>query len=62
MNKEKAREGLEYFAIFATIVGGLIALFNYIESRKSKELQEKNLALEKEIKELQLTKLRKEKT
>ena len=59
MDKQKAREGLEYFAIFATIVGGLIALFNYIESRKKNDLQEKNLALEKEIKELQLEQLRK---
>ena len=56
---QKARENLEYIAIFATIVGGLVALFNYIESRKTKDLQEKNLALEKEIKQIQLTKLRK---
>lgn len=61
MDKLKAREGLEYFAIFATITGGLIALFNWIESRQSKDLADKNLKLEKELKELQISILKNKK-
>jgi hypothetical protein len=55
----KTREKLEYLAIFATILGGLVTAFAYFEGRKKSALQEKTFALDKEIKEIQLNKLRK---
>jgi len=53
----KGKLGLEYIAIGFTIIGGMVALMNYLESQKTKKLQEVNADLERQIKELQLATL-----
>lgn len=47
---------LTVFIAVATILGGTAAILTYLESKKSRKLQEHNLALDRQIKELELIK------
>lgn len=52
------RDDLEKLAVVFTLLAGIVAVVTYFETKKTKVLQEKNAELEKQIKELQLSKLK----
>lgn len=55
---KKQNRLLDTIVSMVALLGGITALLAYLDNRKNRQLQERVLALDQEIKEMQLSKLK----